>query len=171
MAKTSEWDVTNVQLSHNEKKSEREIRLDNLRQTGNILKRITGKSKEASQYSLAFKSVFDYQTKIDLAYNATKYDLLYVAQKENNILNVKESDFQYIETTFTKIRDITSVIQLCRACGMTEYEERFLEAMIAEKFEVIPKTDNTNMKELKKLLEKYASLVQHGPISPKQQGD
>jgi hypothetical protein len=167
MSKISEWDVTNVQLSKNEKKTEQDIRLDNLRQTSNTLKRITGKSKEASQYLLAFKSVFNYQTKIDLAYNATKYDLLYIAQKDNNILNVKESDFIYIETTFTKIRDIISVIQLCRACGMTEYEERFLEAMIAEKFEIIPKTDNSSMKELKKILEKYASLVQHEPISPK----
>ena len=127
--------------------------LEDLKRLSNILSYLVKRKSSTVNLKQAITSVLANQIQVELAFQSAKYDVIYSNAKGNNALKMDSNTFNSLETTFKKLRNINVIIELCRACGMFQYEEQFLNALLEKEFD-IEKKQNSLISDIEKMMVK-----------------
>lgn len=145
--------------------------VEDARRIKNILEYLVRQNSNTVNYKQAFKSILSNQVQIELAFQSAKQDIIYSSLKGNNALNLNSNEFNGVEYTFKKIRNINVVIELCRACGIFQYEQEFLDALIQKEFES-EKKQNSLLENFEKMLVKtlneYVTKLNRAELSKRE---
>ena len=145
--------------------------LENLRRLANTFDYLAKKRPSVNNLKQAIKSVLSHQVQIELAFQSAKLDVIYTNAKSNSALQV-DSSFSDIERNFKKLRNINVIIELCRACGMFQFEEIFLNALIQREFESENKQNSlvsTMEKMMVKTLNEYVQKLNKAELAIKRE--